>query len=54
MLIPFYFHYTESYIPSRPSRDGEGLMGKTIAIAIIFGYIKKLKDKIAYFSNYIY
>ena len=54
MLIPFIFHYTESYIPSRPSRDGEGLMGKTIAIAIIFGSVlKKLKDKIAYFSNYI-
>lgn len=52
MLVPFLFHYTKNYIPSRPSSDGEGLLGKTIAMAIVFGSIlEKLKTKIKFISN---
>lgn len=52
MLVPFIFHYTNDYIPSRPSSDGEGLLGKTIAMAIVFGNIlERLKTKIKFISN---
>lgn len=54
MLFPFLFHYTNSYIPSRPSSDGEGLLGKTIAMAIVFGNIlDKLKEKIKFVSRFL-
>tara|TARA_B100000900_G_scaffold413554_1_gene437840 strand:- start:139 stop:579 length:441 start_codon:yes stop_codon:yes gene_type:complete len=53
-IFPFLFHYTKEYIPSRPSSDGEGLIGKTVSIAIVFGtLLEKLKKKIKYFSSTI-
>ena len=51
-LIPFLFHYTKSYIPGRPSSDGENMIGKTIAFAVVFlGTLEKTKTKIKYFSK---
>lgn len=53
-VVPFLFKYTNSYIPSRPSTDGEGLLGKVVTLAIVFSTISvKLKDKIKHISNFI-
>ena len=52
MVVPFFFRYTKNYIPGRPSSDGEGLMGKVVTMAIVFGTILvKLKEKIKHISN---
>lgn len=52
MVVPFFFRYTKKYIPGRPSSDGEGLMGKVVTMAIVFGTILvKLKEKIKHISN---
>ena len=54
MTVPFFFRYTKNYIPGRPSSDGEGLMGKVVTMAIVFGSILvKLKEKIKHVSSLI-
>lgn len=54
MTVPFFFRYTKNYIPGRPSSDGEGLMGKVVTMAIVFGTILvKLKEKIKHVSALI-
>ena len=48
MVVPFLFKYTKNYIPSRPSSDGEGLLGKVVTMAIVFSTIlTNLKKKIS-------
>ena len=52
MVVPFFFKYTKKYIPGRPSSDGEGLLGKVVTMAIVFGTILvKLKKKITHISG---
>jgi hypothetical protein len=54
MTVPFFFRYTKNYIPGRPSSDGEGLLGKVVTMAIVFGSILvKLKEKIKHVSALI-
>ena len=54
MLIPFLFKYTKDYNPYHVSKDGESLIGKTIAFAVIFStLITKTKKKLSYVSTKI-
>ena len=51
-LVPFLFNYHSSYDPYHTSKDGEGLIGATIAYALAFFSTQtKIKDKIRYISE---
>lgn len=51
-LVPFLLHYTKSYDPEHRSKDGEGLIGATIAFALAFFSTQtKIKDKIKYIAE---
>ena len=51
-FIPFMLRFTESYNPFHKSKDGESLMGSTIAIVIFFVSTQKnLQDRIDEFSK---
>ena len=51
-LIPFIFNYNASYNQYHLSKDGEGLIGATIAFALAFFSTQtKIRDKIGYITE---
>ena len=51
-FIPFILRFTESYNPFHKSKDGENLIGSTIAIVIFFISTQiNLKDRIITFMK---
>lgn len=53
-IIPFMFHYTDKYKLNRKSKDGETMIGTTVAFALIFlTLVTKTKEKIVFLSNHI-
>jgi len=53
-IIPFMFHYTDKYKLNWKSKDGETMIGTTVAFALIFlTLVSKTKAKIIFLSNYI-
>jgi len=53
-IIPFMFHYTDKYKLNWKSKDGETLIGTTVAFALIFlTLVTKTKEKIVFLSNHI-
>jgi len=51
-FIPFMLRFTESYNPFHKSKDGESLMGSTIAIVIFFVSTQtNLRDRIDVFMK---
>ena len=53
-LVPFLLHYTKKYKPEHHSKDGEALIGGTIAFALAFFSTQtKIKEKIVFISENI-